>query len=213
MMTSHENPFIWDKSATAVSGSVVSLSLGVRGTPLEVSGLSEPVDIFIPRYTTVPEPTVFATKQGSPLIWNFHEVFIKERDRAVNVQVEVLNKSDNFDLYFRSGHKPTEEAYDWKVRVPLLHDSLKCLPPRRRCPLPSLHKTTIFLPSRIVQPGKSYIALKHVMVSGPPVPLAKNVSNIAARYSLRIFLSRCLYWNEEKEKWTSDGCVVRSFIT
>ena len=28
-------------------------------------------------------------------------------------------------------------------------------------------------------------------------------------YALRMWWSECLYWNEAKEKWASDGCSVQ----
>ena len=59
----------------------------------------------------------------------------------------------------------------------------------------------------------------HVDVKDPPPtpPRSKNVTVVpvydpvtARNYTLRVALGSCVYWPEEQEKWTTDGCRVSS---
>ena len=70
---------------------------------------------------------------------------------------------------------------------------------------------TVFLSQRRLHVGTYYIGIKFSAVSlenerKHSTECAGNNSSIS--YTLRTLKSRCLYWNEEFQKWEADGCEV-----
>ena len=70
-------------------------------------------------------------------------------------------------------------------------------------------KLTVFLSQRRLYVGTYYIGIKFSAVTlenEQTTECTRNDSNIS--YTLRTLKSRCLYWNEEFQKWKTDGCEV-----
>lgn len=70
---------------------------------------------------------------------------------------------------------------------------------------------TVFLSQRKLYVGTYYIGIKFSTTSlgneqEQPTKCTGNDSSIS--YTLRTLKSRCLYWNEEFQKWKTDGCEV-----
>lgn len=70
---------------------------------------------------------------------------------------------------------------------------------------------TVFLSQRRLYVGTYYIGIKFSPLSSEDgeehsTECKGNDTNII--YTLRTLKSRCLYWNEEFQKWKSDGCEV-----
>ena len=70
-------------------------------------------------------------------------------------------------------------------------------------------KLTVFLSQRRLYVGTYYIGIKFSAVTlenEQTTECTENDSSIS--YTLRTLKSRCLYWNEEFQKWKTDGCEV-----
>lgn len=66
-------------------------------------------------------------------------------------------------------------------------------------------EVSLFLPQTDLYVGTYYIGIKFTEMPQGPGCYHEDY-NIT--YTLRTFKSRCLYWNEELQKWKSDGCQV-----
>lgn len=61
-----------------------------------------------------------------------------------------------------------------------------------------------------VRERRSCVGVKDPPTTGiTEVDIPKYDPSTDANYTLTIVQSSCLYWSEDKEKWTSDGCKVR----
>ena len=66
-------------------------------------------------------------------------------------------------------------------------------------------KVSLFLSQARLYVGTYYIGIRFKAMSHPS---SCDLEDFNITYTLRTFKSKCLYWNEEFQKWKSDGCEV-----
>ena len=248
----NDNPFTWDKSAAAVSGQVVSLSFSSGGGKLGVSGLDEPMDIFVPRDTAVGTPEKFEYNPNRQRGWSFHRLVIDKKGTAANVEVQ---NSAPFQLYVRREKPPRISDYDWmsssdqpnntrrnestspncsSVAISIMKEyaesrsansrfgwlplsvgglplgltsaGVKKFAKLSNCSSQSLDfSASLFMSDKQLRKGLYFIGIKYAgdLETGNNTEADFNVT-----YTLRVYKSKCMYWNETKQKWKSNGCEV-----
>lgn len=70
---------------------------------------------------------------------------------------------------------------------------------------------TLFLSQKILYMGTYFVSIYFSAPSsldGQHDPAECKGNDLSITYALRTFKSKCLYWNEEFQKWKSDGCEV-----
>lgn len=118
------NPFTWDDSAKFVQSSVLDFTFKSRnGSILEVSGLNDPVELFIPikregeKGRNRPDEKYFARPSDGLENVRYHRINITSKD--VLVYLEIKPESGKFFTVLVSPRlKPTPVNYQLQFRVP-----------------------------------------------------------------------------------------------
>ena len=213
MFSTPENVFTWDPSASEINSPVVSLGFSNGGKTLKVSGLEKPVEFFVPRKDPLPNPGTFNINL-TKLEWNFHRLVIDSEETSVTIEVQPLNCTHRFELYIKHKTKPKVDDFDLRKTigaelgqviddgVPLSKDSI-CFKNYR--------DYSVFLSNRELPLGTYQIGVRYDSASLQELNEYEKRScnnSVLVSYLLRIYKSKCLYWNEEEDRWKGDGCYV-----
>lgn len=119
-----ENPFTWDDSAKGIRSSVVDFSLKKDdGTYLPITGLKDPVELFIPvtrRDQTTgnkSDEKYFAKPSDGSGNLQYHRIDIPSVNSIVFFDIHP-ERGKLLDIFVTAGRKPTSTNYQFKARVP-----------------------------------------------------------------------------------------------
>ena len=124
-MTLQVNPYVWTNRSKTIKSSVVRLDLKkADGSPLNISGLSQPIELFIPEKKQKEDIVNFAqdhlfVKRPSNDSSNlrYHKIEIENEFESAFVKLRPQNNSV-FDVFVSSGVRPTPSNYTFRTRVP-----------------------------------------------------------------------------------------------
>lgn len=127
---------------------------------------------------------------------NYHRLYVPTSDDSFSVDVTPLDCSSRLTVTVKRKFKPTHTQYDWMKEIQPRNSTLNAT----QCF--AAEENVLFLSNRNLSSGVYYVG-----VNGSA---ALPVDNSTVRYSIRVYASKCLYWNEREEKWKGDGCMVRA---
>ena len=238
MRAIHFNPFTWDNSSKKVKSSVISLDLqSAKGTKINVSNLDNYIEVVIPITSPSPN-TSNGTEQYflKPNKMSFRSHYAELADVPVSIKIGVQEKGVVIELFVKFGKRPTIKDFDHNFTVRSTcrnqtndkQNGTSCvLEENSLTVVPSvsirLYIGLLFLGAKDVNEhsrrrrscfGHGRERRSCVGVKDPPpkgitkldVPQYDPLTDV--NYRLTITQSSCLYWSEENEKWTSDGCMV-----
>lgn len=124
MTSFSENPFTWDNSAKGIRSSVVDFSLKKGdGTSLQITGLKDPVELFIPVTRKVQttgnksDDKYFAKPSDGSENLQYHRIDIPSVNSIVFFDIHP-ERGEVLDIFVTAGKKPTPTNYQFKTRVP-----------------------------------------------------------------------------------------------
>ena len=125
MLFFRSNLLTWDISNRNVDTSIVSLDLkDISGNLLNISGLSEDIEILIPRTDdSHPENPQYFT-QNENLTMKFHTFPIKDEGESIQLWLNPVNDTERFQVYTKKGSRPTKTNYEFRMEIP---DFSSCL--------------------------------------------------------------------------------------
>ena len=119
-----DNPYTWDASSSGIQSSVVDFSLKKDdGAVIDVSGLKDAVELFIPlngRDETSGNKSAlnyFAKPSNGSGNFRYHRITISSLNEVVSCKIEPQT-GDVLDVFVRAGAKPTLDSYQFKTHVP-----------------------------------------------------------------------------------------------
>ena len=124
MLSFQDNPYTWDASSKDIKSSVIDFSLkAANGSAIEVSGLPEPVELFIPQKGDSKDKgnetaTVYFAKpsDGSNNL-RYHRVVVPSASSSMFVEVKPEDGA-SLEVYIRYKTKPTVTEYIFSVIIP-----------------------------------------------------------------------------------------------
>lgn len=119
-MTFKSNPYTWGKGANDIKSSVLDFELkDESGYPLNVSNLSQEVELFIPppEQLRVKEPDIHFVKPSDNGTMRFHKIVFPGPEYAISIKVVPSGKKI-LTLYVRYAERPTLEYYNFTTSVP-----------------------------------------------------------------------------------------------
>ena len=179
-----------------ITSSVVALEVKrSNGSKFSISGLKNEIDIRIHH-----KERPFDTDQECfPLHLNetstqYHTFKISFADVAVAIEFLTHN----------------ETAFQWTIMVgygkrPSVGDNLGFWP------VDGKERNFLLLESRFLNEGTYYIQVKAASNIQSSSTESMTSINASASYCLKVSKMKCLYWLEELEGWSLDGCRVRMF--
>jgi len=124
MTSFSENPFTWDDSAKGIRSSVVDFSLKKDdGTSFPITGLKDPVELFIPVTRKVQttgnksDENYFAKPSDGFGNLQYHRIDIPSVNSIVFFDIRPEH-GQVLDIFVTAGKKPTPANYQFKTRVP-----------------------------------------------------------------------------------------------
>ena len=200
------NYYTHDGTSKDINGPVVSLSFEDKnkGEPITVSNLNEHVEYFLPAPEVLPETDMFSVNLTENT-WVYHKLIVTSKDEAVSIEVAPFNCSHKLQVYVREKMQPTKEKYSWRKVIWQSSSEDRTNTSYTGC-FEEYTAYTLFISNTELRESKYVIGIwyDHATEEKP-----RNTNETALmKYSIRVYKTKCLYWNEKMETWMGDGCVV-----
>ena len=235
------NPFTWDNSSKKVKSSVISLDLqSGNGKKINVSNLDSDIEIVVP-ISSQPTNTSNGTEHNflKPNKISIRSYYAELADVPVSIKIGVLREGTVTQLFVKFGSRPSIENSDHNFTVmSTCRNQTDDKQNETSCIIEESSYTVVPSEPTFVYVGLLFLGAKNVTehsrkrrscfghgrerrscvgVKDPPpkgvtktiVPQYDPLTDV--NYTFTITQSSCLYWSEDKEKWTSDGCKVNDF--
>ncbi|XP_070581325.1 polycystin-1-like protein 2 [Ptychodera flava] len=199
------NPYSWDPTRSKVKSGVIGLNfIDSDGNMMDISGLEESVGFLLDNDPTLlPQWDTVLLDFSQPEDLYRHNFEVKNKDNTV--QIVILPTTDiPLKLYIKFNEPPSFQDHLFSCDLPrhvnnsnnLWEDLTGEL--KYSCQVP---------PEKLLHTGKYYIGVK----------IPDNIREITgtefANYSMMVFSSSCLFWHENEERWSDEGCKVGDLTT
>ena len=232
------NPFTWDNSSKKIKSSVTSLNLqSGNGKKINISNLDSDIEIVIP-ISSAPTNTSNGTEHYflKPNRMSFRSYYAELADVPVSIKIGVQEEDIVIELFVKFGKRPTIEDFDHNFTVTstcrnqtthkqngtscvLEQKSLTVVPPEPirlyiGLMFPGVKDINEHSRRRRSCFGHGRERRSCVGVKDPPqkgvteTVIPEYDPSTDLNYTFIITQSSCLYWSEDKEKWSSKGCRV-----
>lgn len=205
------NYYTYDDTSKDISSPVVSLSYQDKnnGETISVSHLNKPIEYFLPAPVVLPEAQMFSVNVTENT-WAHHKLVVTSNHEAVSIEVTPFNCSHKLQIYVRENVQPTKEKYSWEKVIwrPSSDDHTNAN--YTGC-FEEYSAYTLFLSNTELRESTYIIGIWYE--NGNEEKPRNTNETVEMRYSIRVYKSKCLYWNERKEKWMGDGCIVSCFLS
>lgn len=125
MLTFQVNPYVWTNRSKTIRSSVVKVELkNDDGSQLNISGLSHPIELFIPEkmqkedIANYTQDHLFVKRPSNdPSFLRYHKIEIKSEFESAFVKIIPQNNSF-LDVFVSIGVRPTPSNYTFRTRIP-----------------------------------------------------------------------------------------------
>ena len=232
------NPYTWDNSSKAIQSNVIGLELQNGDTKINVENLDEDIVMVIPvssptnnrsNVSEVPEHRFL-----KPNKMTVHSYYANLADVPVTIEMNAQENNAAAGLFVKFGSRPAIDDFDLNFTIAF---NYKCVVSKEINETSCFHEkaSIAVVPTK---PGRIYVGIMAIKNSTehtrnrrscfghgrqkracvgfkdpPPKGVTKTVvpqydPSTDVNYTMTITQSSCLYWSEDKNKWTSDGCKV-----
>lgn len=203
------NYFTYDETAKDITSPIVSLSFEDKDNeePIAVSNLKKPVEYSLPAPEVLPEPDEFSVNVTENT-WAYHKLVISSKDEAVSIEVAPFNCSHKLHIYVQENDQPTKQKYLWKKEIWRPFRDKQTTANYTRC-FEEFTAYTLFISNKELRESTYIVG---ILYENGKEDRPKNTNEtVQIKYAIRIYKTKCLYWNERMEKWMGNGCVVSLF--
>ncbi|XP_078661576.1 polycystin-1-like protein 2 [Branchiostoma floridae x Branchiostoma belcheri] len=215
------NPYAFANTSDDVKSEVGGLQFLRNGRPLEIRDLTDPVEVFTRRLSESSQNGRTMTELGTTAPSGSKNIsthqFNMTEGRSLYLTVTPHQANVSVRLYLKRGDKPRRiDEFDRNTTLPLPDDAdlfTLSLGPTETM---TADRWTWFIPGSDVDPKDPvehmhYLGVEHVPQTeqgdvSPSVSPEYRGKNFTLNYTLQIFSTQCLYFNEESEDFESDGC-------
>ncbi|XP_028406520.1 polycystin-1-like isoform X2 [Dendronephthya gigantea] len=200
-----DNPFSWDPGASAVQTQVMSLELrNATGHVIPVKNLTEPISLFAATGQTPSVPSLVSLAYRGTV---YHTLNVEKNDTSLHFEITTLDPNTELIVYLKRGSRPKPDDYDFKQAIPDEPKVNATFPKDRHLFFVSNADTNH------TTAGTWYLGVYYNGTLKPEYQFdKKNVPKLfipkKVNYTLRMYSSGCLFWDEGLDKWSGDGCVV-----
>lgn len=204
------NYYTYDETSNDITSPVVSLSFQDKSNEetITVSNLNKHIEYFLSVPEALPESEKFSVNVRENA-WVYHKLAITSNDQAVSIEVAPFNCSHQLQVYVQENIKPTKEKYSWKKVIWQPSRENRTNVNYTEC-FDENTDYTLFLSNTEVRKFTYIIGIWYE--DGKEEKQRHADETVQMKYSIRVYQSKCLYWNESTEKWMGDGCVVSIYF-
>ncbi|XP_066287702.1 uncharacterized protein [Branchiostoma lanceolatum] len=212
---SKKNPYAYSGSSAAVQSAVNGLQVRGAGGPLAVTRLAEPVQIVTERAEGLPA----ATERGSTVpSWqqamSMHSFNVTEEGSSVHVTVLSVEQNVSLRLYLRRNDRPTRADFDLNTTLPRPDDEIFTIQLGNNQSVDQSPFNWFISADDIVTVGgvgEFTVGVDHVPYAeagrvDPGLQSEYSNVNFTTNYTMQIFTTTCLFFDEGTQEWKSDGC-------
>ena len=186
------------------------MSLELRnstGHVIPVKNLSEPISLFAATGQTPSVPSLVLVSHERSV---YHMLNVDKNDTSLHFEVTPQDPNTELIVYLKRGMRPTQEDYDFRLVLPD-EPPVNTTFPKDRHMFYISNADTNHTTAGTWYLGVYYngtLTPQYIMDSQniPKLFIPKKVN-----YTLRMYSSGCLFWDEENDRWSGDGCVVSMF--
>ncbi|XP_078682392.1 polycystin-1-like protein 2 [Branchiostoma floridae x Branchiostoma belcheri] len=215
------NPYAFATTSEDVKTEVGGLQFLRNGRPLVIRDLTDPVEVFTQRLSESSQNGRIMTELGMTApSWSkaisTHQFNMTEgRSLHLTVTPHLVNVSVR--LYLKRGDEPRRiDEFDRNTTLPLSDDADLFTLSLGTTETMTADRWTWFIPGNDVDSTEPieythYLGVEHVPHTeqgdvSPSVSPEDRGENFTLNYTLQIYSTQCLYFNEEREDFESDGC-------
>ena len=202
------NYYTYHKTSKDVNSPVVSLSYEdkEKEEAIPVSNLESYIEYSLPGPDVLPESHKYSLNVTENT-WAYHKLIISSKDEAVNIEVTPFNCSHKLRLYVRENRHPTKHKFAWKKVISEPSSGHRSSLNYTTC-FEKHSAYTLFISNTKLRESTYFIGIWYADGKQD----IRQLTDVM-RYSIRVFKSKCLYWNKRKESWMGDGCIVSFFYS
>ncbi|XP_066275245.1 polycystin-1-like protein 2 [Branchiostoma lanceolatum] len=211
------NPFGYASNGGMIKSSVAALQFRADSGALPVHNLTQPIEVVTPRKGgAVPVRTERAAT--APVGHNLLTVhkFNVTGEGSVHITLQPDEDNATVRLYLRHRDPPTRSTFNWTFTLPQPADQLYTIPiddikDIRADPY------TVHIPSDEIGglEGEYYLGVEYIPTNDNEnsayrgdTDLDIRERNVTLNYTIKIFTSKCLFFDVNSHLWKSDGCKV-----
>lgn len=204
------NYHTYDETSKDVSSPVVSLSYEDKDNEqtITVSNLKNYIEYFLPAPNELPEAKTYSVNVTGDT-WAYHKLVVSSKEEAVSIEVTPFNCSHKLHLFVRENRHPTKDKFAWKKVIWQPSNGDRSTLNYTSC-FEEYSSYTLFVSNTKLRNSTYFIGIWY---AGEKEDTGNSNETVGMKYSIRVYKSKCLYWNENKETWMGDGCVVSFFLS
>ena len=232
------NPFTWDNSSNKIRSSVTSLELKSNSAEkINVSNLVDDIEILIP-ISSPPQNSTNGTQHNflKPNRISVRSYYAELANVPVSLKLGTAKAGIQISLFIKFGKRPTINDFDHNFTMAFISTcdnqtdanatcfirdgSVTVMPSKPGFLYAGLLSRNPKNESQRSRQRRSCFGNRRerrscVGVKDPPPKgflssvIPKYDPDTDANYTLTITQSSCLYWSENTEKWTAEGCRVK----
>lgn len=205
-MYTPKNYHTYHNSSRDINTPVVSLSYEDKEKKelISVSNLRKYIEYFLPAPDVLPEPNKYNVNVTAEETWAYHKLVISSKDEAVSIEVTPFNCSHKLRLHVRENRHPTKEKFSWRKEIWHSATEVPSNASYSACFKDYSHYTLFISNTRL----KQYTYFIGVWYSSGKEDMRSSNETAVMKYSIRVYKSKCLYWNQRQQAWEGDGCFV-----
>ncbi|XP_035660150.1 polycystic kidney disease protein 1-like 2 [Branchiostoma floridae] len=222
MSGTNVNPYEFAESSSGVSSHVVSLSLLDTLGERNVSRLSQPIDIMVSRGASLVQSERAATApvgSGRLSVHNVTSTFSGMSGNSIFIHIEPLLSGFPIHLYLKNGVNVSNDDHDMNISLPVnaaWRYSVD-LPDRTES---SDDHTWLIQPEDLLSFNGSewFLGVAHDVPTDTGTITDSDgqtvqPSDFMLNYTITIFSSTCLYFDDDEAVWKGDGCKTGQLTT
>ena len=232
------NPFTWDNSSNKIKSRVTSLELKSNSAEkISVSNLDNDIEILIP-ISSPPQNSTKGTQHNflKPNQISVRSYYAELANVPISLKLGIAKAGLKISLFIKFGKRPTINDFDHNFTMAFASTCGNQTDANANCFIRDSSVTVMPSKPGFLYAGLLSKSLKNesqhsrqrrscfgnrrerrscVGTKDPPpkgflsTVFPKYDSNTDVNYTLTITQSSCLYWSENTEEWTAEGCRVK----
>ncbi|XP_078670967.1 uncharacterized protein LOC144911067 isoform X2 [Branchiostoma floridae x Branchiostoma belcheri] len=221
------NPYSYAGNSDKIKSPVASLKFRSDSGPIGVNDLQVPIDVMMPQK---PGTVVVQTERGETTptgqdVMSMHSFNVTEADSSIHVTVTPDVEGIPVRLFLGINSAPSRQVYNWTTSLPLAVDSMYSIPLGNNSYLWPDPFQWFLSASDLGLTGSEqlFLGVDHEPFTNDTstndttvrwgdlseaLELGYGGVNFTLNYTLKIFTSKCLFFENAQQQWSSDGCEV-----
>ncbi|XP_066268499.1 polycystin-1-like protein 3 [Branchiostoma lanceolatum] len=208
-LESNFNPFEYSNNSRIIRADVTGLHVKCGNVTIPVSGLIEPNDIITRRKNESLQDSMYIFEASEPLgSLSFFQFFVKKNQSALSFSLDFNSTQfpQDVSMFLRKEAPPTPADYNWTTTLPV--SEVVSIPWINGTVLTSHPYHWLLSPQEIDITNADVENMTNYFLGVQFGSIQNLSSGYIVDFTLHIFETSCVYFDEEIHLWHSEGCEV-----